>query len=288
MADLIPPVAPRLPAAPTEYAQRYGDDLTNILRLYFNQLDNTIRELILANPVPFDLRVARGQVTGWSSVRVNGYNPDVGNTTENIWPHGNSYTFPAAAATMTLYSTVVGDTTQTVLIQGLDSAYLPIQEVLVLNGQTGVATTKQYLRINRMRVTTGQPTGIISLGTGVATAGVPANIYGFMAAGDLTSQMGVYTVAAASSLLVTNNTVLVGGLSATQFVTVSVRAKNAAGTDFLLNNATLANGSVVMPIDPEIAFPEKTDVYYTGKSSTGSGVAISVAFSAYLVANSAA
>jgi hypothetical protein len=33
-------VAPRLPAAPVEYAQRYGDDLTNILRLYFNQLDN--------------------------------------------------------------------------------------------------------------------------------------------------------------------------------------------------------------------------------------------------------
>ena len=32
--------APRLPAAPVEYAQRYGDDLTNILRLYFNQLDN--------------------------------------------------------------------------------------------------------------------------------------------------------------------------------------------------------------------------------------------------------
>lgn len=32
--------APRLPAAPVEYAQRYGDDLTNVLRLYFNQLDN--------------------------------------------------------------------------------------------------------------------------------------------------------------------------------------------------------------------------------------------------------
>jgi hypothetical protein len=37
---LNPVVAPRLPAAPVEYAQRYGDDLTNILRLYFNQLDN--------------------------------------------------------------------------------------------------------------------------------------------------------------------------------------------------------------------------------------------------------
>ena len=37
---LIAPQQPRLPAAPVEYSQRYGDDLTNILRLYFNQLQN--------------------------------------------------------------------------------------------------------------------------------------------------------------------------------------------------------------------------------------------------------
>lgn len=39
-APLIAPQQPRLPAAPVEYSQRYGDDLTNILRLYFNQLQN--------------------------------------------------------------------------------------------------------------------------------------------------------------------------------------------------------------------------------------------------------
>jgi len=38
--------APRLPAAPVEYAQRYGDDLTNIMRLYFNQLDNLFASLL--------------------------------------------------------------------------------------------------------------------------------------------------------------------------------------------------------------------------------------------------
>ena len=32
--------APRLPAAPVEYDQRFMDQLTNILRLYFTQLDN--------------------------------------------------------------------------------------------------------------------------------------------------------------------------------------------------------------------------------------------------------
>lgn len=39
---LVPSKAPRLLAAPVEYAQRFVDDLTNALRLYFNQIDNAI------------------------------------------------------------------------------------------------------------------------------------------------------------------------------------------------------------------------------------------------------
>jgi hypothetical protein len=37
---------PRLPAAPVEYSQRYGDDLTNILRLFFNQIGNGLAALL--------------------------------------------------------------------------------------------------------------------------------------------------------------------------------------------------------------------------------------------------
>lgn len=33
-------IAPRLPSAPPEYDPSYQDQLTNLLRLYFNQLDN--------------------------------------------------------------------------------------------------------------------------------------------------------------------------------------------------------------------------------------------------------
>ena len=34
-------IAPRLPAAPVEYDQRFMDEFIRILRLYFSQLDNT-------------------------------------------------------------------------------------------------------------------------------------------------------------------------------------------------------------------------------------------------------
>ena len=43
---LITPKAPNLPIAPVQYAQLYQDQFLNVLRLYFNQLDNTIAELI--------------------------------------------------------------------------------------------------------------------------------------------------------------------------------------------------------------------------------------------------
>lgn len=38
-------IAPRLAAAPVEYDQRFMDQYTNILRLYFNQLDNLVTQL---------------------------------------------------------------------------------------------------------------------------------------------------------------------------------------------------------------------------------------------------
>lgn len=43
---LIPPKAPLLPLPPTEYSPQYIEQLTNALRLYFNQLDNTNTTLL--------------------------------------------------------------------------------------------------------------------------------------------------------------------------------------------------------------------------------------------------
>ena len=43
---LIPPRSPSLPVGPLEYDQRYQDQLLNVLRLYFNTLDNTFGSLL--------------------------------------------------------------------------------------------------------------------------------------------------------------------------------------------------------------------------------------------------
>jgi hypothetical protein len=42
-----PSKAPNLPIAPTEYNQRYLDQLTNALRLYFAQVDNFSQSVVV-------------------------------------------------------------------------------------------------------------------------------------------------------------------------------------------------------------------------------------------------
>lgn len=46
MAQLIPPRAPNLPLAPREYEAGHQEKLTNTLRLYFNQLDLALQQVL--------------------------------------------------------------------------------------------------------------------------------------------------------------------------------------------------------------------------------------------------
>jgi hypothetical protein len=45
-------VAPRLPAATQEYDANYINQLNNVLRLYFNQLDNILGQMKASTDVP--------------------------------------------------------------------------------------------------------------------------------------------------------------------------------------------------------------------------------------------
>jgi hypothetical protein len=44
--------APNLPLAPQEYNRQYGDQLTNVLRLYFNRLDAILNQLKTDDVIP--------------------------------------------------------------------------------------------------------------------------------------------------------------------------------------------------------------------------------------------
>jgi hypothetical protein len=151
---------------------------------------------------PFELQVARGQIQAHSVVTIAGYNSNVDTSWAMITPVGN-LSYPATALQMTVSSADADDTSagtgaRTVLITGLDANYAVISETVTMNGQTAVTTTNSFLRINSMLVTTAGTSlaneGIIYIGSGTVTSGVPATIYNVIAAGFSNTTSSQYTV----------------------------------------------------------------------------------------------
>ena len=234
---------------------------------------------------PFDLQVARGQITNHQALFRSAYSSfAVNSATRAIWNRASAYVFPASASIMTLSSSVVGDVGQVVLVQGLDASYNQISEVIILNGQTAVNSTKSYLRINDMLVVAGVPTGNICFGTGVVTAGVPANVYSFISAGDNKTQMAVYTVPAGYTLFVTGGSVSTSGLSTSSFMTIDFRGI-IGGIDYSSAKIFAANTFQFFPYSPPSAVPEKSDIYDTVLNSVAGPDKLMTSLTGILIKN---
>lgn len=151
---------------------------------------------------PWNLQVARGLVTGVTSLNVSGYNADIGTTYVPLW-HGNTtYTYFNSATQLTVWSDSASDTNVSVLISGLDADYLPITETITLtNGLTGVVTTKSFLRVNTMALTRlPMNVGVIHCGNNGKTVILCA-----IEAGAGRSQQTIYTVPAGYTFYLTQS-----------------------------------------------------------------------------------
>lgn len=62
--------APALPIAPAVYSRQYGDQLNNVLRLYFNQLDNFIAQL-MANTSTLPVSIDGTNTDAFGRIRVS-------------------------------------------------------------------------------------------------------------------------------------------------------------------------------------------------------------------------
>lgn len=218
------------------------------------------------------------------SIFRSSYNPSVGTTEATIWPKNTAYAFPVAAVQMTLYSTSVLDTTQSVLIEGLDASYNEISEVLVLNGQTGRQSALSYLRVNTLTVLVDSPVGDIALGTGLAVLGVPANTYGFIHAGDNVSNAAVYTVPAGYTLRLASGSISAGGSSGSQVVAAKFYTR-INGVRYLTSDITISNSFQFFPYNPNLDVPEKADIF-NNVSTSSNTAAVSATFNGWLIRNS--
>ena len=170
---------------------------------------------------PFDLQVSRNQIAYHTPLNIFGYGT-TGTTAGlfvTMWENSptTNYVFLTTPAQLYLASTQAGDSGALITINGLDSNYNAISEVLALGGTagTGVITAKTYWRINNISValsSTVQPTGTITLQNQAATSGaveyaqINTTTFNGSTVSLGTSQMAVYTVPANNTLQLTRFT----------------------------------------------------------------------------------
>lgn len=235
---------------------------------------------------PFDLQVARTQVDGHSTVNIYGFQVSVTTTNIPVWEVAGAYTFPASATTMNLVSTVntgADKTGTTVLVQGLDADYAQISETLTLNGTTVVVTTKSYLRITNITVSsvTGgvNPTGTITLKDLTNTT-----VYAQINPSIGHSQMAIYTVPAGYTFYLSRiDAYTSANGSSADWVQYRNVATSSTGVVTLSQQAPFTNTYHAQRVMPR-PFAEKTDIQLQAKTSANT-YAVSIAAEGYLIKN---
>lgn len=231
---------------------------------------------------PFELQVARGQITGHRSVIIFGYNPDVNTSRVTVWPYTGVLPLPAAALQMKVSSSSANDTAsgtgaRTVFVSGLDANHNEISEIVTLNGQTAVLTAQFFLHINSAYVATAGSSlsaeGDIYFGDGTVTAGVPATVYDLIKFDYNQRITGSYTVPAGYTGYVSQGLFSAGQPGGSAQVSGRLMS---IGTDGIRRTAaitTVNNGVADYVFEYPLQIPEKTTLEATAQASSNNNAA---------------
>ena len=215
----------------------------------------------------FRLQVARGQIEGHRVLNIFGFHSSIGTSFITPWElagAGTQYVVPTSPTTMTVQSTSASDVNIGVLIQGLDSDYNEISEVILTNGTASVTTSNTYFRINKLIQVGGLAVGNIS----ITDSGIT---YGQINAGVGTSQMAQWTIPAKHSFYIDR----ISGWSATANANKYLVFRNrsdvdgGAVTSYSTGQATFTNNFEVIRQTP-FRIDQKTTLRFDAKSSSGS------------------
>ena len=227
---------------------------------------------------PFELQVARGQITGHETLNVFGYATAVSTAYVAVWENNAAYVFPTVASTMLLSSSSASDTAVTVQIEGLDANYRRISETVTANGTSGVSTINTYWRINSVFTTVGVAVGTLY----VKNAG--GTTYAQITIGNGRTNMSVYTVPAEYTFYL-GQTDAWSSTSVTSGVYATYRTLVVSSTG--ISNIVL-QAPFLNSIGIERKFPtkfiEKSDIQFQCKSS-GAGLGIGTLANGILIQN---
>jgi hypothetical protein len=248
---------------------------------------------------PFDLQVSRNQVDGHSGSYRFGWANSIGTTPQTITTAvtaGSAYVYPAAATAMKVSSASANDTAagtgaRTILVAGLDANYAQISEIVTLNGQTQVTTTNSYLRITYTELlTTGSgngQAGIIYIGTGSATAGVPATIYWQSEVTYNNWSFAGFTVPAGYTAYISSYTITSQSTTANINVSLALVVYEFGNTysEFQSTARLSSNGNFDRHFDRPLVISEKSDIELRAWATTAGAVNVTGEIQITLIKN---
>jgi len=248
-----------------------------------NVLNSITRQ---AKTEPFDLQVARGQITGHTAVSIFGYQSTVSNVAIPIWENATAYTFATSATALSIASSSASDVSPAaVTISGLDANFNPLSENVVLTGTTVATTIGSYLRVNSMVMTGVAASQTSNVGTITAKQG--SNILGQINAGIGKSQSTVYTVPNGYSFYLSLAEVNTSNsYTSANIVTYRVQAtdNNFGVTKTILQQPFVSIYTANRTSEPFL-YGQKTDIQWQLSTSTATQIAAGVIISGKLVKN---
>lgn len=235
---------------------------------------------------PFNLQVARGQIMGHSAFSIFGYNGDIDQTEESVWPDGGTVPHPTTASVLDIVSTstdddAAGTGARTVFIEGLDNNYNVISETVILDGTTAVATVKSYLYVNQFYVVT---VGTGGVNAGEITAKVGATLYDLIAVGYNQRTTAHYCVPAGYTAYLTEGVITSGQASGSTAVTAFLKQHGPDGILRVVAISTLNNGSISYDFAYPVAITEKS-CFGASAIGTANNNSVSAFFNFVLIKN---
>jgi len=238
---------------------------------------------------PFELQVARGLITYHTPIEIFGFSTSVGSTAlgpvwEGLTLSGGAYAYPSSAAQLVLVSTSASDTSAlSVQINGLGAGFVPITEVIALNGTSNVTTVNSFLRINSIVCANG-------LNVGVITAKIGSTVYAQINAGIGQTQMAIYTVPAGYTFYLSylQADASVGFTSSAYMKMAEYNKFNLTGGNTTVTGQVTYVQSYNQPFTYPVAHPGGTDIQWEVVASTGSPYAANIFAGGVLILNEGA
>lgn len=245
---------------------------------------------------PFELQVARGQITYHEFIHKFGFYDSVDTNLTTIWSQGGVYSYLSVASTLYISSSSTADTgagtgARTVTVSGLDNNFDQKVETVTLNGQSGVELNgSTWFRVNRIVVNTagsgGANAGVLYVGTEASpSSGVPTNKYAIVLAGDNQTLMCIYTVPRGYTAFITQKDVSASS-SAGKFAILSLVARPFGGVFNVKDRVLSSQGYSSISYPYPLKFTEKTDIEVRAKAdSAGGTVTASAALDIVIIQN---